>query len=270
MNQLEGSIGVQTGLTISATPAEPPQELASRLREYLGVSLKDRDGGYEALNAWKAAVESKGVLVFQASGIEVQEMRDFSIAAQVLPVIVLNVKDTPSARIFTLIHELAHLALGATGVCNLSQSDSIEVHCNAVAGETLVPRSSFVAESEVVKNIQESEMPTWQDSTIASLANKYHVSRQVILRRLQTLSLISGTEYGAKRKLYEQQASAGAAKKQEGGPAPPVRAVSSAGSLFTRLVLAGYQREKLTGSDVSEYLSVKLKHLPRIEELVSS
>ncbi len=275
LEELQGEMDGPTGPGISTTMQESTESFAKRLRAYLGVGLaeqfawKGNDGGYDALSHWKEAVESKGVLVFQAANVDVKEMRGFSIYAQVLPVIVLNNKDAAVARIFTLIHEFTHLALGSAGICNLNHSDKVEVYCNGVAGEFLIPKSSFLNEPEIIRKTQLADVADWSDSAISALSKKYSVSRQVVLRRLQTLSLISSEEYGAKQTAFEQQAAAQLKIKTSGGPTPPVKAISSAGSLFTRLVLAGYHREKLTGSDVSEYLNVKVKHFAKIEELVS-
>ena len=57
-------------------------------------------------------------MVFQTGEITLEEMRGFTIAERRLPVIVLNAKDSPRGRIFTLMHELTHLMLGQDGVCD--------------------------------------------------------------------------------------------------------------------------------------------------------
>ena len=75
-------------------------------------------GDYGPLNAWIAAFEARGVLVFQTGDIALEEMRGFTLAERRLPVIVLNAKDAPRGRILTLMHELTHLMLGQDGVCD--------------------------------------------------------------------------------------------------------------------------------------------------------
>jgi hypothetical protein len=40
--------------------------------------------------------------------------------------------------------------------------------------------------------------------------------------------------------------------------------------MFVRLVLDGFAQNIITASTVSDYLGVNLKHLPRVEQLVSS
>jgi len=51
------------------------------------------------------------------------------------------------------------------------------------------------------------------------------------------------------------------------GEAPPhTVALASAGPLFARLVLDSFHQEKITSSDVSEYLDVRLKWMGKIEQ----
>ena len=42
--------------------------------------------------------------------------------------------------------------------------------------------------------------------------------------------------------------------------------VRDVGKPFARLVLDAYHADSITGSDVSEYLGVRLKHVPQIEK----
>ncbi len=45
-------------------------------------------------------------------------------------------------------------------------------------------------------------------------------------------------------------------------------AVSTAGPLFVRLVLNSYNQEKITSNDLSSFLEVRLKHVPKIARAV--
>lgn len=256
-------------LSVKAESSEPPVTVAARIRNFLNISIEEQlslKNHYDALGYWKDAIESKDILVFQASGIPVDDMRGFSISTQPLPVIVLNIKDSPFARIFTLIHELTHILIGREGICDLHEDKAgIEVYCNAVAGLTLVPDSWLHQQPEVIRHREKTV--AWSDIEIKDLANRVKVSRQVILRRLLTLGLISDSIYQQKHGLYTEQALQ-AAKTESGFAPPSTMAVATSGNLFSRLVLSGYHQEKITGSDVSDYLSVRLKHLPKIETAV--
>ncbi len=261
-------------LDLVTAVGEPVQEVAGRIRELLGVPLKvqrEWKGPYDALNGWKDAVEAVGVLVFQATGVDVAEMRGFSVSDHPFPVIVLNVRDAPNGRVFTLLHEFCHLLLRRGGLCDLRDSalrppedDRVEVFCNAVAAETLVPAAALLLSPVVQAHGKEL---TWADDELRRIAREFSVSQEVVLRRLLDSGRTTDAFYRAMRhqflEMYEEQRAAG------GGYSPPdVKAVSHAGPTFVRMVLDSYYRERITSRDVSDYLGVKLKHLGKIEERV--
>ena len=61
-------------------------------------------------------------------------MRGFASVHDTVPTIVLNNDDHPCARAFTVLHELAHLALSAAG------ARATERRANEFAGEVIMPR----------------------------------------------------------------------------------------------------------------------------------
>lgn len=266
---------------ITATLDEDPEDVASRLREYLGVTREEPPAwrsGYDALNRWRSALEDRAVLVFQADGVDVSEMRGFSISEPLFPVVVVNIKDAPSARVFSMLHETTHLMLREGGLCDVLNETSpeqgrVEVFCNRVAGATLVP-GGWLLEEDVV---HEQEGPRWSDEAIGHLVQRYRVSREVVLRRLLLLGLTTEGFYKKKRKQlqdeFEAQQEEALQKKALGlastGFVTPDRiAVSTAGPFFVRLVLSSYHQEKITSNDLSSYLEVRLKHIPNIERAV--
>ncbi len=255
----------------SATLEEAPEALASRVRKWLDISTERQEqwrDKYEALNAWRGALEEKGVLVFQVTDVELAEMRGFSISDTPLPAIAVNIKDAVSGRIFTILHELAHLMLRESGLCDLVEralrspaDQNVEVFCNHVAGAVLVPMTSLLADRTVQEH---GRRPDWSDFEMKVLARKYWVSREVMLRRLLIAGRTTQSFYEATLRQYQREYDV--STKSEGFAPPHLVALSSAGTLFTRLVLDNYYRENITSSDVAEYLDVRLKHMPKIEE----
>jgi hypothetical protein len=72
----------------------------------------------------RSRVEAIGVFVLlignlgsHHTAIDVEAFRGFALSDEIAPFIVLNDQDARAAWSFTLIHELAHLWLGATGGC---------------------------------------------------------------------------------------------------------------------------------------------------------
>ena len=113
---------------------------------------------YDALNGWRSAVEALGVLVVQLRNVPIEEMRGCSLALFPLPVIILNSADSPLGRVFTLLHELTHLARAESGLCDLAEEvprrkadEVVEAYCNRVAGIGPAPKPSCGACSTPAK-----------------------------------------------------------------------------------------------------------------------
>lgn len=257
--------------TVPTAATKRAGDLAQAAREMLGVSLKEqrqwRDK-YRALREWTTALERIGVLVFQTGGVDLIEMRGFSITEAPLAVIVANGKDSPRGRVFTLMHEFAHVLLNEGGVCDLrdvpgshrSRQRRTEVFCNQVAAEMLVPAPAVLAD---VQDIPEGRGGFWAEGDLVRLARDYSVSREVILRRLLTLGLTTEQFYRDKRAEYlnayaEQPA-------PQGRPSYHRIRVRDLGRAYLGIVLDAYHREAINSADLSEYLGVKLKHVPRLE-----
>jgi Zn-dependent peptidase ImmA (M78 family)/transcriptional regulator with XRE-family HTH domain len=278
----EELFGVAPAFGAMASLDEDPEAVGLRMRELLRVHRDEPAGwgsSHEALNRWRTALEGIGVLVFQASDVEVAEMRGFSISETPLPAVVVNLKDAPLARVFSMLHEATHLMLREGGLCDLAEEQAsaahrrMEVFCNRVAGATLIPKD-WLLEDETVRSQRGAE---WPDEAIAALAHRYRASREVVIRRLLILGRTSEAFYRKKREElqaeFEAQREEALQKKALGlaakGFVTPDRiAVSTAGPFFVRLVLNSYHQEKITSNDLSSFLEVRLKHIPKIERAV--
>jgi Zn-dependent peptidase ImmA (M78 family)/transcriptional regulator with XRE-family HTH domain len=256
---------------------DDPEQLSLKIRGLLGVTyerqLKWRRV-YEPFNNWRAMLENMGFLVFQATEVNISEMRGFSISENPFPVIVVNRKDTPRARIFTMAHELVHVMLKAGGICDFEdepqqspENQAVEIFCNRIAGSILVPRANLLREGAVVSK---KGVKTWSDDEIVGLSDTYGVSREVILRRLLVLGKTNDAFYKQKIRQYQKEYDTFEPKKTLGFILPHQDVVTSTGKPFVRMVLDAYHQEKITASDVSDYLEVKIKHLDKIQSLVAT
>jgi len=257
---------------ITTSPTDDPEAVALNIRHDLGITREIQagfGGRHKAFNWWRDSLENKGILVFQATAVDVSEMRGFSLADRPLPVVVVNIKDSPLARIFSMLHEFVHVAIRQGGICDLDElghrhpvEQQLEVFCNRVAGAVLIPEKALFEEGLVTAH--PSGLTTWSDEEIASLARHYWVSNEVLLRRLVICGLTTREFYQEKRAQY-----AARRKPSDKGFAPPAQmAISAAGHAFVRLVLDNYYRENITSSDVADFLNIRLKHLSEIEKKV--
>lgn len=254
-------------------PQDDPGTLGAIIRDYIAINAETQfawANPYQALNGWITALETRGILIFQFSGIDVQIARGFSIGDRPLPVIALNGKDAPRGRIFTLLHEVCHLTIRSGGLCDLHEEEdefgALEVLCNAVAAEALVPQDLFLAQPEVEFNPNE---PAWPDETLRALSNRFMVSREVVLRRLLTLERTNHQFYAAKRAdfLGEYELLRG----QGGGFIEYYKKVlRNNGPAFTGLLIDAYRENAISSIELSRYLGgFRLNHLDRIENELS-
>ena len=260
--------------TLSATLDDEPETVAKRIRQYLGVTRANQEAhspGRESMNWWRSVIEAKEILVFQMEDVPPGEARGFSIYSDALPAIVMNVKDAYNGRIFTMLHELCHLALRQAGICDLREHESvvaedIEVFCNAVAGATLVPQDDFLRHHLVSTH---HRVLNWNDEDIESLARTFRCSREVIVRRLLTLERVTREFYEAKRNNYIEEHSA-LNQNGKGGPQNQARKiVSTLGELYVRTVLNAFHDETIHAGDVAELFGTRLKHLNKIQAMAT-
>ncbi|KAA8700184.1 ImmA/IrrE family metallo-endopeptidase [Pseudomonas cannabina] len=177
----------------------PVKAVVNDIRQTLGVDPETSRLDYDKYSrALIDAAEMAGVLVMR-SGIalgnthrklEVSEFRGFAISNPLAPVVFINSSDAPTARLFTLMHELAHIWIGSSGVSDASTLNGREEErfCNAVAGEFLVPEERF-------RSLWNSGVE-WE-SNLAPLATRFHVSKLVIGRRALDLGFVTQEQYGA-------------------------------------------------------------------------
>jgi Zn-dependent peptidase ImmA (M78 family)/DNA-binding XRE family transcriptional regulator len=251
---------------LSASRETRPAALAGEIRRVLRISLQEQKSWrepYNALRLWVAAAELAGLLVFQFSDVELEDARGFSIAERPLPVVAINGKDWPRAKIFTLIHEIAHIAISEPGICDLhveNEDDSIEIYCNEVAGEMLVPAEALLAE-QIVRGHQSI---VWNDLELQELSTRFSVSREVILRRLLSLGRTTVKFYQSKRRDFIVAAIE--TREREGGFLPyPRRVLRDNGRAFTYLVLSAYNNEAISALEVSRLLGgINLRHIAAI------
>jgi Zn-dependent peptidase ImmA (M78 family) len=199
-------------------------------------------------------------------------MRGFSIAKSPFPVVVLNSKDSPAARIFTMMHELVHILLKSGGICDHDgdehrslETRKLEVFCNAVAAEILVPKENLEIEaSKYPFNAEE-----WDDGMLKSLALKFRVSQEVILRRLVAIGRCGIDHYLKKRgEILKRCKDKAKDESAGGGPKYHVRKIMEHGHLFTKIVLEAYYKDRISLCRAGDYLDMKLKHLKEIEQAI--
>lgn len=249
------------------------EEGAREIRRFLDVpdevQIEQWRKPNDAFNGWRAAIESVGVLVFQAQAIDILEMRAISIRERPLPFVLLNSADAINGRVFSLLHEFIHIVLRAeqrTDSTRPAEAQQLEIFCNAVASAVLMPKHLVVGivEDRVEKSI-DAEF-------VAGAAEALNVSREALSRRLVTLGYSDEAFYRAMRMRYlEEYREERARKRSEDKDVRipyAVKIVNTVGYHFSQLVLDGLVSDRITAKDAADFFGASAKHLPNIETLV--
>ena len=259
-------------IPVAVTLDDNVEDAATRVRQWLGVSPgRQREWGkapHAALNGWRATLETHGVLALQAVGVPLWEMRGFSIAERPLPIAVANIQDAPRGRVFTLLHELVHILLRENGLCDERDVDDVdrgaEGFCNRVAAAILVPESDL-RESETV--IRHGRGVSWSEQELSGLCRHFGgASEEALLLRMARFGLTTQHFYRERREHLRQRYTDKRERDAgQGGFVPPHRvSMAALGRTFVRLVLEGFDRERISASDVADFLGMRLKHLEEV------
>lgn len=256
-------------LNISSDTSE--EVFASQIRSFLSLNEQVQSKLRKpevALSYCISKLEERDFLVFQAAKIHPEEMRGLSVAYDVFPIIALNRKDEPSARLFTLLHELVHILSRTSGICNDMSQDKtqlakIELFCNKIAGLALVPTHQLKKN----KHIASIRQYGLDDTYVNALARDFAVSREVILHRLWDIGIIGRTTYFDTLNRYSEEYIAYKNRKKTDGFLPPaLDKGTQVGKLYTKAVITAYHADKLSPREASNYLlGLRVKHFGAIE-----
>lgn len=148
----------------------------------------------KALENLTEKIESIGVIITSngvvgnnnTRPIDVNECRGFVLVNEYAPFMFVNAADAKAAQMFTIVHELAHIWLGESAGFDFKQmqpaDDPIEILCDKIAAEFLVPEAAFRDEWKRSKDFKK-------------LGRIFKVSQIVIGRRALDLNLITKNRF---------------------------------------------------------------------------
>jgi Zn-dependent peptidase ImmA (M78 family)/DNA-binding XRE family transcriptional regulator len=255
-----------------------PSTIASDIQKVLSINddlRKDSSSWEEFLTSLVRHTEKARILVLRNSivknnvnrKLDVNEFRGFAIYDNIAPLVFINAGDYNTAQIFSLIHEVAHIWIGQSGISNLDyqlkdtqQHYEVDRLCDTVAGEVLVPENQFISR--------------WDDKgetnhNIERLARHFKVSAFVILRRAYILGLVSKDVFDTNyNELLTRIRPKSKDKKGTGNFHALLLARNS--FTFTTTLIAGLSDGSVSPKEASQLLNIKAASLKSLEgELIS-
>lgn len=157
----------------------------------------------ESFNFLRAAISNLGIVVMMNGVVgnnthrplDIEEFRAFAVVDEYAPLIFINANDSINGRLFSLVHEFVHICKGENSLYNdmvyvEHTVQPIEILCNAVAAEILVPQNVFITEwNNAVIN---------QDNLIYNIdqiTKKFKCGTMVIARRAYDNGFIDYSTY---------------------------------------------------------------------------
>ncbi|NJD01220.1 MAG: ImmA/IrrE family metallo-endopeptidase [Ruminiclostridium sp.] len=241
-------------------------ELASVLRGYLGISLdkqKNWDSVEEALENWRKAFEDTGIFIFKEA-FRNDDFSGFCLYDREFPQIIINNSMVKTRQIFTLFHELGHLLYETSGIDGLDddfinmlpkQDSEIELLCNRIASEILVPSQDFDMKIRGMKANEES---------ITNLALLYKVSREVILRKFADRMMIDQSTYKELSLKWIEESRRHRQDKKGGGDYYNTQ-IAYLGDKYIELAFNSYYKKLINDIQLTDYLNIRLDNLPSLE-----
>ena len=257
----------------SASMEDGVGTVLASMRQTIGLDLTEfraqasPEGAFALL---RNRVEAVGVFVLlignlgsHHSAIDVEAFRGFALADPVAPFIVINDQDAKAAWSFTLLHELAHIWLGASGVSGTSSSVSIERFCNDVASAFLLPPQElsllqFGSGDDLDAMVQ----------AISDFARERHLSRPLVAYRLLRATTITEPTWKVIGEQFRKQWLEGrerqreaARSREKGGPNFYVVRRHRLGTALLRLVSRTLSEGILTPTKAGKVLGVRPRNV---------
>ena len=180
----------------SATIENNTEALASKITQELKLKINWNKNNPNTFNVLREEISNLGILVMQNGVVgnnnhrilNVAEFRAFVLIDQYVPLIFLNARDSTNAKVFSLCHELVHVWLGVDELYNdnftsnqIVNNSQLEIFCNEVAAEMLLPLSSIQSTLEPQLDIY---------TNIKHISKVFNVSELVVCIRLKEKKII--------------------------------------------------------------------------------
>jgi Zn-dependent peptidase ImmA (M78 family) len=265
------------------TLLDNPEDIAEIEREKSGVSIDlqiNLENATNAYGVWRECLATYGIFVFEFN-MPLEDARGFCLIETDPKIVVVSKKDALRGRIFSLLHEYAHVLLRESVICNIDSDSSsninivkIENWCNQFAGAFLLPKAEIIKEYSDFTARNENILKFLQ-----KLSDKYKISRESVLVRLRFLNLVDFSYYSRIKSIIESEIRERKIKEREERDALKAKGIEPSfmpqkpkdktiwndrGANFVSLVLQNSNKGYITERDVMDILELRVDHLMKL------
>nr|VFJ90753.1 MAG: Zn-dependent peptidase ImmA, M78 family [Candidatus Kentron sp. LFY] len=218
----------------------------------------------DALKYLRARMEGLGIFTLLAGNLGTHHtklspsiFRGFALSDEIAPFIVINDQDAKTAQCFTLLHEVAHLWLGVTGISGGTGERRIERFCNDVASEILLPDSDMQRDLRVPGTSDNQRLM----GLIDEFARQKKVSSGMVAYRLLRRGAIEQSRFETLTEMFhkrwEDSRSREQKQKKDGGPDYYVVQRSRLGNALLNTAQRMLASKELSTTQVGTVLGVR-------------
>lgn len=254
--------------TFSLDRAREAEALGGQLRGILDIDSIPQTTLFQPAEFLRELVkrtEALNVTVIQTQRVEVKEMRGFSLGDGTCPILALNGADWPRGKIYTLLHELAHVGFRSDGLCDLEHRGTSQVErlCDEVAAATLMPRSRFLV---LLGDASGTDITT---ELARAVGAEFGASGESALLRMVEVGRATWGDYWRLKPDFDSAyASFKAAERQRNSErdSPIYYQVKrrDLGRRFITQMMTAYREDVLSSRDVAQLLEVPFDKIPKL------
>lgn len=257
-----------------------PIKVAKDILNTLGINPASYTND-NPIKEWIDKAETQGIFISRTSFIhsrlklDSEELQGFAIADSYAPFVFINSDDWNAPQLFTLVHELAHIWIAATGISNdiepsLKHKDKfhpVELFCNEVAANALIPSEIINSVKPLVFNSAKevfNESRKLGVSTFAFLVRALNLNL-ISFDKYKTLKQAADIEFRAFLKREEEKKAKDKAKEKKGGPSYYLLQLNKNSRLFTQTVLDAFRGGFIEPTQASTLLNVQVNNFHKLE-----
>lgn len=255
-------------------PSQDPVKVALVERSQSGISTTEQlawKSPSEGFRSWRDHLEDRGVLVMQLT-MGKNNIRGFGVWDDYAPLVAVNTAYHPTARIFTLFHEVAHLLTRTDAACQSfvlpDQHDRpVERWCERFAAAFLIPEDSLkmVARKYGITIASRITDP----DTARLIANRFCVSTRAAAIRLQEVGLAGSSLYSAVAAHLGGRDWNDSSGGGGGGRPVSTKRLGQFGTRLPGILLAAADRGRLTTRDLADHLQLKTGQIDDLKGLLN-
>ncbi|MHA7857120.1 MAG: ImmA/IrrE family metallo-endopeptidase [Henriciella sp.] len=250
---------------LSDAVARGPEIAASKLREILGID--EAPNRLTKFILWKTRIEMMGVMCATlplggaARGLAIYEAPNAAI-------VIASEEKTDGAKLFSLLHEFAHICRRESAISDQSWSKQTERWCNQFAAFALMPRESFAPMAQRAHDSGLLERDFW--TVLRDLSDSFGASMMAVAYHLDSLGIgngNSGIRYSSRYSFSEflsddDEATGG------GSDTHLYTRINDFGLVYIKSIETGLNSETIDRYEVADALGIKYKFIDPLFEKV--